>query len=285
VGAPFAHVSLLRKKYMKYIGTCLLTLAFLSSLACSRDTVDSDKVAPVPTTQQWDAPTSASSQTATSSGIDRSYLLTGSEDGSMSFVASFRVKGSFSKTVKLVAPSSLTVNGQAVSDSQLISKNAATTAGALLPILSPFFWLASGTNYYLNLVGANPNQAVLVEWIDPSSQVFTDSLTVPSGGSISPPFSMSPGQAATINISGGGTGDYSASLSQDEMDAGQQIILASSNSGQPVTFSAEDMGKLKNGPATLTIERNVKISLDQRGGNHGSGSATFKFLPVIVNLN
>ena len=243
--------------------------AVLAMTACSQDTVDSNQLNNTPSSTSDTSPTFGDSRSGTTGNIKRSYNLTYSEDGNMSFMATFRVKGTWNTTVKLDPPSRLTVDGREVSDKQLISKEGATMAGMLLPILAPFAWLASGTHYFVSLGMHSPYSPVSVVFTDPNGQDHSDSITIQSPGSYSVGYASRSG----FTVSTMGSGSWTAYL-RAQGPGGYQSAIASSSGGN-LTFSEEDLSKFSSGSATLSVENSV---------DEGYITKTYKFRDTLVNL-
>jgi hypothetical protein len=273
----------------------LTSILSLLLSACARDTISSDKIAMGSATSSDISGSGGSSGSGSggsgdgykSDNIRRSYSFRYSEgDSRASFLATCYLASTWSTTVKLSSPSQLMVNGSIVQSKELMSKEGAVTAESLFPIFTPFFYLASGTNYFADLAGVGPSSTISVDWTDQGGQVFHDRMTM-SSFSFAPPSLVSASRDLQISVYGGEAGaEYSASLSSADPTPGAHRGSASGrSSGQSITFSADELSRLGPGPAKLSVEKRTSASLDLRGGNRGSGSIVYSAAPVSVDVS
>lgn len=248
-----------------------LTLTLAAGLsACGMDTEDSNTIAPT-----------MNQNGQMSNNIDRNYSITFSEaDGQSSFVSTFTKSGTWLSTVRLVPPARLTVNGVALSDSQLMSREGAVTAGVLLPALSPFFFLASGTHYYTRLAGGI-GQVHEMNWTDQTGRTFTDRLQLPPARVQAPATAFRQSGFTVQMYFSGGNGETSSSVRIEQRAADGRLVMASASSnGGVVTIAPVELAKLSPGAATLHAEAGQRQRLNSAGSGDATATLTYKFRPM-----
>jgi hypothetical protein len=244
--------------------------------ACGRGTIDSSQVA-----------VERTSQGVVTNNIDRDYTLSYDENsGGGSFLASFTVSGDWHTTVRLSHPSQILFNGTKLHESQLMSQEGAVLAGIILPIFSPFFFLASGTHYDASVSTYALGRPQVVEWTDQHGRVFTDSLSVYGISNVS---YQHQGKQFVVNVnipsSSADLDDVcTARIEQKQADGVSRSITASSASG-PIIFSSTDLARLISGPATLTVERSVRMKLNSRGSGAAKGTSSYTARSIQVTVD
>lgn len=262
----------------------ILTLT-VGLVGCARDTVTSDKIAAAPSPQGENL--RHQPEGARGNNIRRNYTLIYSEgERRMTFLATFYMAGTWNTTVKLVAPAQLVVEGRHVDGRELMSRDSALVAGLLLPILSPFFALATGTNYVAQLPRSS-SSPVHIEWTDQVGQIFRDRLTM-QVVSVQAPSVANRGQGLKVTVHSSLPGELSAELRRPdsvptEPNVQQRSSIRTYGQGS-VFFSANDLSQLSPGRATLNVEHRVDVPVDQRGGNRGSASTVYRLTPVMIDL-
>lgn len=251
----------------------VLALVF-ASVACGRDTVSSNTIAKT-----------QNERGQSTNNIDRHYLLSYDEaQKGLQMSATFTMSGTWSTTVRLDPPSEVRIDGVPMMVDNGMSRDTSILLGTLFPVLSPFFWAASGTSYRLNLHGSF-QQPRFVRWTDPHGQVFQDTLQV---------FPFTASAPATLNKSGGftvrvsgpaapGSSRYAATLTQSLPD-GRSVSVSGSGSGAIIVFDAADLARLEPGPAKLVVARSVDTQLNRRGSGHGSASAVYTLKEQTVSV-
>ena len=256
------------------VGASLLT-------ACGQSTVDSGEVAvtPGPT---GSTPSGGSSATvaARTNNIDRNYLLTFDEErGVLSFMATFRVSGTWSTTVRLSPPAELVVNGRHIGEEQLMSEGGAVMAGLVLPLFSPLFYAASGTHYFTTIPASNAFAPQSIDWTDQGGMVFHDQMQVsPVSVSVLP-------QTASISSGlsvGVGVGEYSVEITQHVGDGSYKT--ASARGSGSLRFAASELKDLQPGSATLVITRETETQLQSEGSGRATGTAIYKTRPAFIQV-
>ena len=258
------------------VWTTFLAISFATGLsACAMDTTESSKIAPT-----------RNEQGQLTNNIDRNYSLTYSEGtGQMAFLGTFTLSGTWFTTVKLMAPAGLSVNGRPIADRELMSKDIARTAGLLLPVLSPFFFLASGTHYHANLNSALA-QTHAISFTDQTGKVFNDQMRV-YPASISAPTTAGRGVDYVATMGGApapGENSFSIRIEQRNANGDLVIVSGSTSYGSAVRISAADMARLSAGPATVYGERSVRTRLNSAGSGSASGNSVYQTRPVGITV-
>jgi hypothetical protein len=243
--------------------------------ACSMDTTDSSKIA-----------STRNEQGQLTNNIDRRYSLTYSEaEGRSSFLGTFTMAGTWFTTVKLIAPANLVVNGRPIPERELISKENAVTAGVLLPVLSPFFFLASGTHYHANL-GGGFGQTHTMQFTDQNGQVFNDQMKIYPAALSAPPTASRNADYVASMSGPAAPGESSYAVKIQQRDASGNLISAygSTSYGSVIRISASEMSRLQPGPATVLAERSVRVKLNSVGSGSATGNSTYEVRPINITV-
>ncbi len=259
-------------------GVVCAMVAALALSGCGRGTIDSSQLAKTKTGPEGKA----------SNNIDRSYFISfDQEENHGSVLATFSVSGDWFTTVRLSSPAQIVVNGQKLHDSQLLSQEVAVTAGLVLPILSPLFFLASGTHYSAHLPSSSLLAVQTISWTDQFGQIFTDQIKIQSAELSRIDSQISPNKEYSLEVRGqGDLGErqrYSARIEQIGADGALNSIYASSRNGS-IRFAVKDLEKLTPGSAVVNIERSVQFSLNTEGSGRGRATATYRLSPIEVKV-